>query len=324
MEGVLEAAREYPYLVLVGSVFLAQLVMVLPIVPLLLSTGALAGRGLLDPVAAILAITSALIMADLVWFELGRRRGARVLGLACRLALEPDACMRQAEHLFSRYGARLLLGARFVPGLITAALPLAGTFRMFRRRFLLYDGGGALLWCSAYVALGFMFADELAMVGGAAAPLGPILVAIGGSGLLAYLAWRYRRRLRFLQQIAIPRITVEELRQKLDAGETVTVVDLRHPIDFEADPWTIPGALYIPAEQLVRRRRAIPRKSEVVVYCHSPEEATSATAALRLRARRFRRVRPLAGGLAAWRERGLPVERHGEELQTEALTLNAT
>jgi rhodanese-related sulfurtransferase len=45
----------------------------------------------------------------------------------------------------------------------------------------------------------------------------------------------------------------------------------------------------------------------VVLYCASPHEFTSARVALALQRRGFERVRPLAGGLRAWRERGFPL-----------------
>src|SRR6202035_5375786 len=51
-------------------------------------------------------------------------------------------------------------------------------------------------------------------------------------------------------------------------------------------------------------RTPIPRDREVVLYCSKPHELTSARVALELRRRGFERVRPLAGGLRAWQERG--------------------
>jgi membrane protein DedA with SNARE-associated domain len=56
---------------------------------------------------------------DLVWHELGRRRGARVLAGLCRLTLEPDVCVRRTENLFLRHGVRALLVSKFLPGLTT-------------------------------------------------------------------------------------------------------------------------------------------------------------------------------------------------------------
>ena len=53
---------------------------------------------------------------------------------------------------------------------------------------------------------------------------------------------------------------------KLDAGEDIVVIDVRHSLDFEADPYIIPGALIIPLEQL-ESYPEVPRDREIVVYC---------------------------------------------------------
>ena len=86
-------------------------------------------------------------------------------------------------------------------------------------------------------------------------------------GLAGWIAWKIHQRRRFLRQIEIDRITPEELKRKVDAGENVTVVDLRHSIDFEASPETIPGALVFPAEELEKRHKELPRDREIVLYC---------------------------------------------------------
>lgn len=83
----------------------------------------------------------------------------------------------------------------------------------------------------------------------------------------AYLAWKLFQRHRALRKLWIARIGPEELKQRLDANEPVVVVDLRHALDFEADPRMIPGALHIPMEELEQRHGEIPTDCEVVFYC---------------------------------------------------------
>lgn len=52
----------------------------------------------------------------------------------------------------------------------------------------------------------------------------------------------------------------------------------------------------------------IPRDREIVLFCSCPNEATSAQMAMRLRNLGITRIRPLAGGLAGWREHGFPLQ----------------
>jgi rhodanese-related sulfurtransferase len=60
---------------------------------------------------------------------------------------------------------------------------------------------------------------------------------------------------------------VDELKEKLDAGEELAIVDLRHSVDFEADPETIPGAFRMDAKELQESDDKLPRDREVVLYC---------------------------------------------------------
>jgi rhodanese-related sulfurtransferase len=70
-----------------------------------------------------------------------------------------------------------------------------------------------------------------------------------------------------LRELRIARITADELKQKLDAGDDLVIVDLRHSMDFEADPHTIPGAFRMDAEDLEDKEDHIPRDREVILYC---------------------------------------------------------
>jgi membrane protein DedA with SNARE-associated domain/rhodanese-related sulfurtransferase len=322
MEDVGQFIASYRYLTLFVSVFAAQVVLLFPVVPLLVSAGALAGQGLLSLPLAIGVIVAALVPADLVWYELGRRRGGRILAYVCRIALEPDVCLRRTERVFSKWGARSLLFAKYVPGLTTVALPLSGVLRMRRRRFLGYDAAGAVLWASGYALLGYGFSTQVAGVTNWRERIDEV-VLVALAALAAYFLYRYTRRQWLLRRLRIGRVAPEALLRRLEGGERVLVLDVRHPVDFQADPHTIPGALYIPAEEVVRRHREIPRDRDVVLYCTCPDEATSAREALRLQARGVKRVRPLAGGFPEWRARGLPVEFRGPEVPPEELVLNA-
>src|SRR5436309_2109889 len=155
-----EFLLRYGYLLLFGSVFIEQMGAPIPAAPILLAAGALAGLGRFRLGLVLALSTAATLLADLIWYELGRRKGMRVLQLLCRISLEPDSCVRRTEDAFARHGARSLLVAKFLPGLSTVAPPLAGAFQMRLARFLSFDSAGAALWIATFVGLGYAFSAQ--------------------------------------------------------------------------------------------------------------------------------------------------------------------
>jgi membrane protein DedA with SNARE-associated domain len=154
--------------------------------------------------AALLAIT-AVLLADLFWYYLGRYRGGRVLKLLCRISLEPDSCVRRTEDVFARHGAHSLLIAKFVPGLNTVAPTLAGIFRMPLPRFMVFDGVGAFFWVSTFAALGYGFSDQLEWIAAYFLRWGSWLLIVLLGALAAYIHWKYFQRQRFLYRLRTAR-----------------------------------------------------------------------------------------------------------------------
>jgi membrane protein DedA with SNARE-associated domain/rhodanese-related sulfurtransferase len=307
MGGAIELLIRYGYAIVFGAVFAEQIGLPFPSEPVLLAAGGLIGSGRLSPAAVLAAAAAASLVGDTAWYWLGRAGGPRVLGWLCRLSLEPDSCVRRTESIFAAYGARSLLIAKFVPGFSTVAPPLAGIIGMPLRAFLVFSSLGAVLWAGAFLAVGWLFSAQLELVASCAERLGAWTVALLAAAIGGYVAWKYLARQRFLRRIRMARITPEELKRRLDAGEDVLVVDVRDRLDFEAEPAIIPGALHLTTEELERRHREIPRERDIVLYCTCPSEASSARIALLLRRRGIERVRPLAGGFRAWRDHGYPM-----------------
>jgi membrane protein DedA with SNARE-associated domain len=267
MEEVSRQLIEHGYLVLFAWVLLDQAGFPIPSAPLLLAAGALSGLGELNLASVLVIAIAAALPGNLLLYEIGRRRGGPVLKFACRVSLEPDSCVRRTEQLFALHGARAILFARFIPALETVAPALAGVFRMRFGSFLLYSISGTLIWSFAFVGLGYLLDEQLVQVSQLAARLGDGLLALLAGPLVGYLAVKYVRRQRFIRALDVSRISPEDLKQKLDAGEEIDIVDLRHALDFAAQHETIPGAIHIPVEDLDARHEEIPRNRETVLYC---------------------------------------------------------
>ena len=320
MGGTLEFLVRHGYLVLFLWVLAEQAGLPVPSVPVLLAAGALAGTGRMNMAFVLALPVCAVGICDTLWYQLGRRRGVKVLKLLCRISLEPDSCVRRTQISFERYGGWALVIAKFIPGLNAMAPPLAGIIRMPWKRFVLFDGVGALLWAGLYIDLGFLFSGQLERATQHLNFLGRGMFAILAIALAAYVGWKYFKRRQFLRGLRIARITPEELKLMMDAHEDIVVVDLRHAVEFAADPETIPGAVHMDPGDLEEGFEVIPRDRDIVLFCNCPNEATAARLALRLRNMGITRIRPLAEGLGGWRSRGFPTEAvTPEDVSTRAL-----
>ncbi len=263
----IEFLIRHGYLLLFAWVLIEQMGLPVPAVPLLIAAGALAGLGKMNFVLAAGLAVTAVLLADIFWYYLGRYRGNRVLKLLCRISLEPDSCVRRTEDVFLRHGPHSLLVARFVPGLNTAAPSLAGIFRMPVPRFVAFDGLGAVFWVSTFVFLGYGFSDQLEWIAAYFLRWGSWLVIVLLGSLAGYILWKYIQRQRFLYRLRIARISPGELLKKLNAGEELMIVDLRQPLNIETVPYAIPGALQMAMEELEKGHQEIPRDRDIVLYC---------------------------------------------------------
>jgi membrane protein DedA with SNARE-associated domain/rhodanese-related sulfurtransferase len=293
------------YAILFLAVLAEQIGLPLPSSLLLLAAGALAGLHRMNPLAALSLAISASLIGDSVWYCLGRERGGAILGHVCRVSLEPETCVSRTHSLYFRYGAKSLLFCKFVPRLGTLGPPMAGMMQLPPWRFLLLDAGGALVWSGTFVAIGWMFRIQLEILGAAMARLGARFAIVLAAALVVYVAFKYIERRRLYRTLRIARISPFELRHRLDAQEKLIVIDLRNPIEWREG--RIPGSLQFEEAELDLTISA-KADAETILYCSCPNEASSARAALRLKRRGVRRVRPLEGGFEHWRKLGFPVE----------------
>jgi membrane protein DedA with SNARE-associated domain len=268
MSASVQMLLEHGYLVLYVFVLAEQVGLPIPAVPVLLTVGTLAGAGRMSLALALVISLFASLVPDIIWYELGRRRGGRVLGLLCRISLEPESCVRRTQRVFLKSERFALLIAKFFPGLSTIAPPLAGIVGVRRQQFILLDSGGALLWAGSWMGFGYLFSDAFELIARQPAQLGNLGLVTFLAFIATYIGYKFFRRERFRRMLRMARITVEELKRRLDAGDVdLTILDTRSVLDVEATPYAIPGAIWIAAEDINRRHHEIPSDREIVLYC---------------------------------------------------------
>lgn len=267
MGELVKFVMEHGYSVLFGWVLAEQFGLPIPSMPILLAAGAVTGMHKMYFSLALAISVIAALASDLTWYAIGERKGSDVLQLLCRISLEPDSCVRRTESLYERYGERSLLWAKFLPGLNTAAPPVAGMFGMPMWRFLLFDTMGTIVWAASFLGLGWLFADQLEVIARYAERLGFWLVILLVLGLVGYIGIKLRERRVFLKSLVSERIKPDQLYAALQRGEQVTIIDLRQPLDALPDPRTLPGALRMTPDELSSRQSEIPRDRGVVLCC---------------------------------------------------------
>jgi rhodanese-related sulfurtransferase len=230
------------------------------------------------------------------------------LGFLCRISLEPDSCVRRTQNVFTRYGLRGVVVAKFLPGMSTVAPPLAGMAGVPFGQFLLFDGFGAFLYGASLLFLGYLFSNQIEQIGAAISNVGGSALSLIAGLTILYVAYKYWQRRSLLRELRIARITVAELRQKLEAGENPVILDLRPKAELERDPTIIQGAIHLIMDDVEKRRHEFPYDRDIIVYCSCPNEATAAKVARLLHRNGVTRVRPLLGGIDAWREGNHPME----------------
>jgi len=298
----------YGYILLFGWVLVEQLGIPLPATPVLLAAGALSAEHELSFPLALLAGFLASMIADSLWFHVGRHYGHVVMRLLCKMSLEPTVCVRRTQESYGHRRALTLMTAKFVPGLATLAPPIAGQNGMSFRNFLLFDGIGATLWVGALLTVGRLFGKALQRDTRMLDWAGQFSAVLLVLGIAAFFVGRVIRRRMVLRNLEEARLEPLELKRRLDAGEQIFIVDLRHPLELLPDPFLLPGALHISPEALALRSHEIPRDRDVVLYCTCPSEATAAKVAMTLHKMGIERVRPLRGGYDEWKRLGFPMD----------------
>ena len=318
----------YAYLLIFLWVLVEQIGVPIPSIPMLLTAGTLTATHRIHHVYALAAVLAACLIADTMWFALGRRYGNSVLKLLCKLSFEASTCVSKTEGYFTRRGPVTLLFAKFVPGLSTVAAPIAGQTGMPYARFLIWDLAGSIVWAESFLLAGRFFGDLAQKSAPFLHWLGRFAFAIFIVMVMGFLAHRIWKQRKFLQQVRSLRLEPHELKFMMDNAEKQGnippfIVDLRHPLDYMPDPRVLPGALRIGPNELKEHSEIIPRDRDVVLYCTCPSEETSAKLALQLHKLGVYRVRPLRGGFDGWKDAGYPLEDYVADAPTGTGTKNA-
>lgn len=127
---------------------------------LLLGAGILAAEGSPPIVPLILAIVAAAIIGDNVGYSIGHRTGHRIFNKKDSILFQQEH-LRRAEEFYEKHGGKTIIIARFTPIVRTFAPVVAGAGKMPRRKFMIFNVLGAILWGAGVTLLGYWFGNKV-------------------------------------------------------------------------------------------------------------------------------------------------------------------
>lgn len=293
-----QALRQDAVAVVFLNVLLQQLGLPVPAVPTLLQAGSMAvGYGSLGKALAAAILAS--LIADWLWYGLGRLFGYRVLGGLCKLSINPASCVSQTEARFIRWGVSSLIIAKFVPGFSTVAPPIAGALRMRLFGFLLAAGIGAGLWASLALGAGWLLQDMVQTVIVLLDQHFSLAVLLFATLFGGWIGWKFWQRYRFRKFCIVPHITPDELIVAMAADTPPLLLDLRGATMIAATG-PIAGARIAEHDFLKEAVGDWPKDRLIVTLCACPEDAGAVQAARHLLNTGYLSVKPVQGGYDAW------------------------
>ena len=267
MEEMSSLLAQHGLLLVFANVLLTQLGVPVPAIPILAVAGAFVAQGQLALATLILVSVVGSLIGDTLWYFAGRRYGYRVLRTLCRVAIEPDSCVKQTETIFERWGAPSLMLAKYIPGFSTVAPPLSGAMRVGLPAFLGYSIVAALLWVGLPIALGAVFHAEVERALEWIGSMGTGALAVVVAVVVFYAGIKLLQRYMLIRFLRMVRISVGELRDLLGQEVTPVVLDVRSALARKLDPRRIPSAIWVDIAAPQTALAAIPPDRDVVVYC---------------------------------------------------------
>jgi len=200
VSGLATALSEHGSWLIASNVFLQQIGVPIPAEPTLVVAGSLAARGRLSVAGVIGVALVATLVADLTWFVVGRRYGARALRLVSSSSSSSAKYVSLGERLFARWGPAAFALAKFIPGLPMVGPVLAGGLGASLSVFVVCDVLAMTLWAGAFTGLGMIFQRHVERALGAldhlgswGVLLGVVVVVVGVALRVAHAPWSLNR-----------------------------------------------------------------------------------------------------------------------------------
>jgi membrane protein DedA with SNARE-associated domain len=269
MKDLLSLMAHHGYALTFALLFVEAIGLPFPAAIALVAAGAaIASHALWGP-SVLLAALMGLLLGDSVQFWLGRHMGWALLGVLCRVSINPETCILRSAESFYKRGKVTLMIAKFIPGVNTMAAPLAGSMKMRFWQFARLDFVGALLYSVSYLVVGFLSRDFLAAVLRGFHAAGRAMEAVVIAALLVYAIYRAVQYLKHRSYRVVPRVQAEELAERLalEGGDQIRIVDVRSHGYYDSGAERIRGSIRIEPNNLEEEIKDLPKDKDIYLYC---------------------------------------------------------
>lgn len=151
-------------LILIGAIVFAESGLLigffLPGDTLLITAGVFAAQAKLPLGWLLLIIVVAAVVGDNVGYSIGRGTGSRIFKKKDGVLFRQEY-LQEAENFYEKHGGKTVTIARFVPIVRTFAPVVAGAAKMDRKKFMVYNVVGALIWGVSVTLLGYFLGSRI-------------------------------------------------------------------------------------------------------------------------------------------------------------------
>src|SRR5947208_7798242 len=190
MESLLHLISRHGYIVVFVVVLAEAIGLPLPAAIALVGAGAAVASKVLRAHLVLPLAISAMLLGDSLLYILGRHMGWMLLGILCKVSINPETCILRSAESFYKRGKMTLLFAKFIPGVNTMAPPLAGSMKMRFDQFIRLDFAGAFLYAATYIIIGFLFRDFVVKITRGIQGVGRVLTEVTMFAIVVFIVYR--------------------------------------------------------------------------------------------------------------------------------------
>ena len=181
----------YGYIFIALFMFIESIGIPIPGESALITAGAVAGSGTLSAYGVFVAALAGNVLGGMFGYWMGVRGGHAIVARFGRLLRINDERLAKAHAFFEKHGPAALIVGRYIAVVRSFLGMIAGVSEMPRRKFLLYNFLGGVIWAGTFTIVGFFFGKNLPALKRELGRVGIVLGIVAALVILLVVGWRW-------------------------------------------------------------------------------------------------------------------------------------